>query len=309
MTMVSIIIPTHNRASRLPYAVESAQKAATDVEVIVVDDASTDETPDVCRTLPDIKYLRLEHNVRQAGARNAGIVISSGQFLSFLDDDDLRLPNSLDAQIKVLSLSPEAGFIYGPVLFSDPYNHTIKDEIHPNQCLTGDIFWPLLGGSFIHIPSVVVCRKRLEQVGLFDPSVTGVEDWDLWLRLSERHPIVAVEEPVAIYSLFTSASGQTSSNHIAMCDVTLRAQAKALNLPRSKAAPSKKRKEIRRHLTKSLANLLLSEAQIALSEKDRKRACRYFFQALRFSATQTNDWLLGKISTRLKAGQKRAVAR
>jgi hypothetical protein len=307
MSRISIIIPTHNRVSQLLRAIDSAQKAGADVEVIVVDDASTDETARICNQLTNIKYVRLEKNVRQAAARNAGIAVSSGQFLAFLDDDDLRLPGSLDKQVEVLSTVPDAAFVYGQVLFSDPNDNTVKKDPHPKQCLTGDIFWKLLSGNFIHLPSVVVSRQRLHEIGFFDPELTGVEDWDLWLRLAECHPVTAINEPVAIYSLFTSASGQTSSNHIAMVDVTLRAQAKSLNLARPQAAQPQERKRIREQLTESLAFLLLCETQIALSERSKKRALRYFSKAFKLSVKQSNEWVAGKISARFSPGGKSSM--
>jgi len=100
----SIIIATHDRPQLLPRAVESAHAAGTDVEIVVVDDASTDETARVCQTLSGIKYVRTERNQRVAGARNIGLVASRGEYISFLDDDDTRLPDSLDAQIEALDL-------------------------------------------------------------------------------------------------------------------------------------------------------------------------------------------------------------
>src|SRR4029077_888544 len=107
MPSVSIIIPTHNRPHLLPRAVESARAAGTDVEIIVVDDASVDETVLVCRELAGIKYIRMERNQGVAGARNIGIMASSSEFIAFLDDDDLRLPGSLDLQTESLAAHPE----------------------------------------------------------------------------------------------------------------------------------------------------------------------------------------------------------
>ncbi|MDQ5836983.1 MAG: glycosyltransferase, partial [Acidobacteriota bacterium] len=98
MPSVSVIIPTHNRPRLLPRAVESAHAAGEDVEVVIVDDASTDETAEVCRGLAGVKYIRLERNQGVAGARNVGLLASGGEYVAFLDDDDLRLPGSLDLQ-------------------------------------------------------------------------------------------------------------------------------------------------------------------------------------------------------------------
>jgi glycosyltransferase involved in cell wall biosynthesis len=86
------------------------------VEVIVVDDASTDDTASVCRALEGIKYIRLEQNQGVAGARNVGLLASSSDYIAFLDDDDLRLPGSLDLQTGALSLQSKAGWCCGIVL-------------------------------------------------------------------------------------------------------------------------------------------------------------------------------------------------
>jgi glycosyltransferase involved in cell wall biosynthesis len=111
MTKVSVIIPTHSRPNLLPRAVDSARSAATEVEIIVVDDASTDQTASVCKSLKGVKYIRLDRNQGVAGARNVGILTSTGNYVAFLDDDDLRLPGSLDLQAAAMEESPEAGFV------------------------------------------------------------------------------------------------------------------------------------------------------------------------------------------------------
>src|SRR5215211_7278317 len=109
MNKVSLIIPTFNRPHLLPQAVESARREGRDVEVIVVDDASCDETASIGAALHDIKYVRLDRNQGVAGARNVGLLESSSDFIAFLDDDDQRLPGSLDHQVELLMNNPEAG--------------------------------------------------------------------------------------------------------------------------------------------------------------------------------------------------------
>src|SRR5262249_23128053 len=107
MPEISLIITTRSRPNLLPRAVESAKKAGTDVEIIVVDDASTDETSEVCKRLSGIKYVRIDRNQGLGGARNIGILASSCEYISFLDDDDVRLPGSLDAQLALLKANKD----------------------------------------------------------------------------------------------------------------------------------------------------------------------------------------------------------
>src|ERR1041384_4526152 len=140
MPRSSIIIATHSRPQLLLRAVESARAAGIDVEVIVIDDASTDETAAVCRALKGVKYLRVERNQRGAGARNIGLVASTGEYISFLDDDDTRLPGSLDLQIEILEQNPEAALVYGQALYAD-HDGKISDELYPIKCPQGDILW------------------------------------------------------------------------------------------------------------------------------------------------------------------------
>jgi len=102
MPSASIIITTYNRPDLLPRAIASARASGKDVEVIVVDDASSDETASICQSTRGINYVRLDRNQGVAGARNVGLVASRGEYVSFLDDDDVRLPNSLDEQIEAL---------------------------------------------------------------------------------------------------------------------------------------------------------------------------------------------------------------
>ena len=211
-------------------AIISAQNAGRDVEVIVVDDASTDATESIYKCLSGIKYLRLEKNVGQACARNVGIANSNAEYLAFLDDDDLRLPGSIDKQVEILSRHEGAGFIYGKVLTAAPDTCNPTGESRPKDCPDGDIFWRLLSGNFIYTPSVLVRKRSFEAVGMFDPDpgLRGTEDWDAWIRLAASYTVRAIDEPVAIYRDFSPTSGQTSSNRPRMCRASARTLAKAL---------------------------------------------------------------------------------
>jgi glycosyltransferase involved in cell wall biosynthesis len=246
MPKVSVIIPTHNRSHMLPYAVESAFNAGTDVEVIVVDDASTDETSEACKFLEGIRYLRMERNVGLATARNQGIRASVADYLAFLDDDDLRLPDSLDFQIQILEENPTAAFAYGPVYLMNAETKKVTTEYYPPHLVTGDVFEKLVIGNFIYVPSVVVRRSKLLEVGEFDRRFPMVEDWDLWIRLAEKYPVVAVEKAVAIYRQASPFSGQATSSPEEMSQIASKVQDRALTLPRIANASLEYQRYIRR---------------------------------------------------------------
>jgi cellulose synthase/poly-beta-1,6-N-acetylglucosamine synthase-like glycosyltransferase len=265
---VSVIIPTYNRAALLPRAVESALAAGDDLEVIVVDDASDDETPRVCASLPGIRYLRLDQNAGVARARNAGVLESRAEFITTLGDDDLRLPGSLDAQLRLLEESPEVAFCYGRVLVGDARRILPTGEVVPARCPVGDIFWELLEQNFVPDLSVVARKVKLVEVGLFKPELNGIEDWDMWLRLSERWHVAAVAEPVAVYRRANAGSGQICSDSIGMYRQMLRVQKMALRFSRARAATRAARRHARRRLLDLAYEAMIYEAEQARAEGD-----------------------------------------
>jgi glycosyltransferase involved in cell wall biosynthesis len=260
MPRVSIIIATYNRPHLLTRAVESAREAGSDVEIVVVDDASTEGTSEVCRTLPGIRYVRVERNQRLGGARNLGILASSGEFITFLDDDDVRLPGSLDVQAEALASAPEAGFVYGQAILGDE-DCLPTDYIYPNPCPQGDVFWELLERNFIACPSAVFRRSCLYRIGLPGTTIPGIEDWDLWIRLAELYPVIAVKQPVAVYRKATPDSGQFTSDAAEMVRLITRAHRERwLTLPRALCAAPERRRSARRLFSRNMANHLIWEA-------------------------------------------------
>lgn len=247
LPLVSLIIPTYKRADRLAAAVESALGALTDanrLEVVVVDDCSPDNTAEVCLTLegrhPAVRTVRRAKNGGLSRARNTGMEVARGQFIAFLDDDDWRLPGSLDGQIARLLQEPEAVICYGPVRFVDDATGEYTGEIYPLELPEGDIFWPLFARCFLQVPSIVLRRTLLPEGDLFNADRPLVEDWEAWLRLTETHPCVAVAEPVAGYRLPQSGSGQLSSNPARMATTSSRLQRQLLaKLPRAAGDPAR----------------------------------------------------------------------
>jgi glycosyltransferase involved in cell wall biosynthesis len=261
---VSVIIPTHSRPRRLPRAVESARAASSaNPEIIVVDDASTDETAEVCRRLEGVRYVRLERNQGVAGARNVGLLASTCEYIAFLDDDDVRLPGSLDRQVAALEANPEAGFCCGPVLFADEEGRPTGELCAPHAARADEVFWLLLQLDYFTQPVAVVARKAaILRAGLLKPRVNGLDDWDLWVRLAELFPVVAVEEPVGVYRRPTPGSGQGSANFARDAPRILRHQRELLRLPRAAAATPAARRRMRRETARRLADVLFQRAAI-----------------------------------------------
>jgi glycosyltransferase involved in cell wall biosynthesis len=272
MPKASVIIITHNRPRLLQRAVESARIAGTDLEIVVVDNASVDETPELCKSLPGIEYVRIERKQELGGARNVGLAASRGEYVTFLDDDDVRLPNTVDQQIGILETEPSTGLIYGQAIFANQDSNP-QHRSYPRECPQGDIFWKLLTRNFIPCGSVIFRRSCLSRVGLFDDDIPRITDWDLWVRIAELYPIIAVETPVFVWRRSTPASGQATSQAAKVVLVAVRQfRRRWMNLQRAANASRESRQAAWRGFCENMAEHLIWESA---------RAVRYghFYQA------------------------------
>jgi hypothetical protein len=283
MSKVSLIIPTFNRPHLLPRAVESARRAGSDVELIVVDDASSDSTARVCAGLSDIKYVRLDRNQGVAGARNVGLLESSGDFIAFLDDDDLRLPGSLDYQVSLLAAQPEAGLVAGGVMLAD--QHCVPTgEVAIPRGKSGDLFWKVLELDLHLIPGSIVVRKEcFLEVGIFDRRLAGIDDWDMWTRIAEVRPILVDPPPVCVYRVASPGSGQGSSALGRHMQAAVKHQAHLFSLPRAQDAPTTQRRAVRRRTRRRVADTLSWRAAQELPHGAFRFAASNFLIALRLS--------------------------
>ncbi len=200
--VVSVVIPTHNRAAMLKEALDSvlAQEGAGaefPIEIVVVDDASSDDTPTVVQAYPHVRYIRLPTNRGHSAARNAGITASTGRYLAFLDDDDVWLPYWLRIMVPALESHPCEALAYGQVIMRTPESEHVLP--HPESAPSGSVLGPLLMGNFVPTMAVLVRREAIERIGGFDEEIPGVEDYDLWIRLARDVHFLFVATPVAVY--------------------------------------------------------------------------------------------------------------
>jgi len=280
VSVVSVVVPTRNRAHLLPDTLESIRDAGTDLEIIVVDDASDDQTQAVCARERDVHYVRLERNRGTAFARNVGIAHSSADLIAFVDDDDLRLPGSIARQVERLGQFPEAALIHGRALIGESRYGLPTGSVVPETCAEGDLFWALIEANAIATPTVIARKRLIEEVGLFDTELRTMEDYDLWVRLAERRQIVALDEPVAIYRSRTVSSGQKTSNRVAHGQARRKLLDKMLSSNRAQVASRRMRKRaVRRHMG-MIYNSLVHDAAEAMVEGERAAAREYLKEAI-----------------------------
>jgi len=208
--LVSVVIATYNMSRYLPHAVESVlAQSYPHVEVHIVDDGSTDDTPRLVRRWHDHPRVRLhrQRNRGQARAKNAGVRLSRGAFVAFLDADDLWLPDKLAAQMPLFE-RPEVGVVYSDFERMDGLGAPLPRE--PTRLHRGWVSGPLLIENFVGFPTAVVRRAYLEHYGAFDENLAMGIDYDLWLRLSAHCEFDFVASTTARYRVW---SGQMSGNY------------------------------------------------------------------------------------------------
>lgn len=185
MPTVSVIIPTYNRALYLCEAIDSViNQTYNDVEIIVIDDGSTDDTQQRLKQYKDaIKYI-YQSNSGSAIARNRGILSSTGKYIAFLDSDDLWYPTKLEKQVRILDKNEDIGFVYCDYAKGHNTVEGQKGHLETLSPPSGYIFNHLVDANYICTPSVIIRRSVFPNSGFFDPTLLRSQDYDLWLRLA-----------------------------------------------------------------------------------------------------------------------------
>ncbi len=205
--LVSVVIPTYNRANLIPAAIESVLgQTYKHVELIIVDDGSTDDTQTVLRSYGDKIRVILQQNAGPAIARNRGIAIAKGDIIAFLDSDDQWLPAKLERQVDSLKVAgPEVicSLCNCTVYYSNgkkTSTFAIADTIP--ECDTGVWLNPvevLLNRFVMFNQAVAIRREVLERVGYFDETLRFGEDYDLPFRLAMEGPWTIIRDELVAY--------------------------------------------------------------------------------------------------------------
>jgi glycosyltransferase involved in cell wall biosynthesis len=195
LTRVSVIIPTYNRSQLLRQTVESVlAQTYPNIEIIVVDDGSTDDTAAVMgQYIGRVTYIKETHG---CGGRQRGFLVASGEYINFLDHDDLMTPTKIERQVQVLDSRPEIGLVHCGYYHIDK-DGNILDKV--GLLPEGDVLKELVCGNFIWSGAPLVRRQCLDQVGLRDAYCS---DWDIWLRFAQAgYQFACVQEPLGAYRI------------------------------------------------------------------------------------------------------------
>jgi glycosyltransferase involved in cell wall biosynthesis len=195
---ISVIIPSFNHGDHISKALESVgAQNIPGVEIIVVDDGSTDDTEAVVKQFSGVQYLQ-QANAGPSAARNFGLSKSTGDYIVFLDADDWLLPGALEKNLSYLLKFPDAAFVYGAHQFikesSDEY-WNVENEVTNNH------YFHLLEKNFIGMLASVMFRRSILEENNFDETLRGCEDYDLYLRITRKYAVCSHKQLLAVYLL------------------------------------------------------------------------------------------------------------
>lgn len=214
--LVSVVVPAHNAGSYLRECIESVvSQDYSPLELIVVDDGSTDDTPNILSEYAHRICAIKQENSGAAAARNNGMARAAGKYIAFLDSDDVWLPGKLRQQVAVLEDDPAVGLVcsrwrcwypdesgsYPP---HDKEAAPRREEAAPGK--SGWLYTDLLKGCIVWTSTVVIRREVVDAVGGFDPELRRGQDYDYWLRVSRVTQIKELEDELALYRMDDAAT-------------------------------------------------------------------------------------------------------
>jgi len=210
--IITVVITCYNQGKYLREAIESVLAQSYEYcEIIIVDDGSTDHTKFVVDGYPQVKYI-YQVNQGVSSARNTGIEHSNGEFICFLDADDWLLPNGLEINLQHIEENKEVAFVSGAYVFVNmhypfarfvPAERLSREERYtvdePKFPVTRDHYKQFLRGNYVGMHAAVLYRHWVFEEFRFDTSLTGCEDYDLFLRISRKYPVLDHAAPIAAY--------------------------------------------------------------------------------------------------------------
>lgn len=200
MPLVSVVVPCYNHEKYVKETIESIiNQTYKNIELIVIDDGSKDNSVSVIQELADKYGFTFIHrpNKGLSATLNEGIRLAKGKYFSAIASDDILMLEKIEKQVEFMESNPEYGMCYGKIVyFEDSIENTYE---YPNSNKQGWVFDDLLKyGCFIPAPSTFMRKEVFETVGEYDESL-WIEDWDMWLRISQKYQVGYIDEYLAYY--------------------------------------------------------------------------------------------------------------
>lgn len=270
-SLVSVIIPCYNHGQYLPEAVNSIwQQYYPATEIIIIDDGSTDNTKEIVKNLPDVTYI-YQTNQGLSAARNMGIKISHGEYLVFLDADDWLLPESIRTNISYLHQNKSLAFVSGAhekvfVATGETVDEIL--EIKENH------YCHLLQGNYIGMHATVMYRRSVFNDFLFDVKLNACEDYDLYLKITRKYPVLHHTQKIAAYRIHGSNMSGNIPMMLSMVLTVLNRQKRNLHTTIEKAAFKKGHKIWKEYYCQLLyKRLLLNKSTV--TKNDLLTLCKF----------------------------------
>ena len=231
-SLVSVILPTCGRPQFLPQAAASVlSQTYRRLELLIIDDRPSADSTALCQRLAAedtrVRYLAAG-GLGAAGARNLGIAYARGRLIAFLDDDDLWYPRKLETQVALMRAHPWLGLVCSRFDQIDDQGRAahrgwwrrLRSCLRPRPRLAGFAASKLLYCNWLTTSTIMVRQECLAQCGGFDPALAVAQDWDLWLRIAERYPILELRERLAAYRRHRQHNSQRFTE-LRRCEVRL----------------------------------------------------------------------------------------
>lgn len=200
MPKVSVIIPAYNAMSYLPETLESVfGQTFTDLEILIVNDGSLDDIVEWASQIADsrVKFIS-QANQGVSAARNTGIIKAQGEYIAFLDADDLWEPTKLEKQVHCLEANPTVGLAYTWTNFIDEFGQSTGVSIFSHA--EGNVWQEIVVRDMVSTGSSTMIRAEcFDKVGLFDSDLCVGEDRDMWTRIAACYPFAVIKEPLTLY--------------------------------------------------------------------------------------------------------------
>jgi glycosyltransferase involved in cell wall biosynthesis len=282
MTPVSVVIPAHNGERYLGRAIDSVLgQEGVQVELIVVDDCSTDGTADVARSYPGVQYVAMPSRGGDAYiSTNVGLSHATAEFVAILHQDDLWRPHKLARQVALMESDGRVGLTYSALAYLDEHDRTVATLRSPlgrgDHVVEGDVELRHLSvQNYINVSNAVLRRRALEDAGGFPTDLWFAAEWLTWLRIALRWRVGYVDEVLACFRVHATSQTQTRTRDVGAYRAQLVGVVEELHRRPDLSASLRARRRI------SMANIELSTMLMSLYWSDRRGALAALGRMLR----------------------------